>query len=105
MNQKRINTILVVDDESSITDLIHAILTDQGNKVYTARDGKEGLKIFESTKPDLVITDIIMPEIEGIEFMRKLLTKRKDLPIIVMSGHEVGINFFKTVRKIGRAHV
>ena len=101
MNQKRIKKILVVDDESSITDLVYSILTEKGYEVTTAKDGKEGLKVFESVKPDLVITDIVMPDMEGIEFMRSLVKMRKALPIIVMSGNVLGTKFLETARIFG----
>ncbi len=101
MNQERIKKILVVDDESSITDLVYSILTEKGYEVTTAKDGKEGLKVFESVKPDLVITDIVMPDMEGIEFMRSLVKMRKALPVIVMSGNVLGTKFLETARIFG----
>ena len=101
MNQEKIKKILVVDDESSITDLVYSILTEKGYEVTTAKDGKEGLKVFESVKPDLVITDIVMPDMEGIEFMRSLVKMRKGLPIIVMSGNVLGAKFLETARIFG----
>ena len=101
MNQEKIKKILVVDDESSITDLVYSILTEKGYEVTTAKDGKEGLKVFESVKPDLVITDIVMPDMEGIEFMRSLVKMRKALPIIVMSGNVLGTKFLETARIFG----
>ncbi len=101
MNQERIKKILVVDDESSITDLVYSILTEKGYEVTTAKDGKEGLKVFESVKPDLVITDIVMPDMEGIEFMRSLVKMRKGLPVIVMSGNVLGTKFLETARIFG----
>lgn len=101
MNQEKIKKILVVDDESSITDLVYSILTEKGYEVTTAKDGKEGLKVFESVKPDLVITDIVMPDMEGIEFMRSLVKMRKGLPIIVMSGNVLGTKFLETARIFG----
>ncbi len=101
MNQERIKKILVVDDESSITDLVYSILTEKGYEVTTAKDGNEGLKVFESVKPDLVITDIVMPDMEGIEFMRSLVKIRKALPVIVMSGNVLGTKFLETARIFG----
>jgi len=101
MNQEKIKKILVVDDESSITDLVYSILTEKGYEVTTAKDGREGLKVFESVKPDLVITDIVMPDMEGIEFMRSLVKMRKGLPVIVMSGNVLGTKFLETARIFG----
>ena len=101
MNQRGIKKILVVDDESSITNMLYLVLTGEGYEVATAKDGREGLKVFESIKPDLVITDIVMPDMEGIEFTRRLVNKRKGLLIIVMSGNAVGTRFLKTARIFG----
>lgn len=93
--------VLVVDDEPSITDLVNLILTEKGYEVSIANDGKQGLKQFESVEPDLVITDIVMPDMEGIEFIKALVKKKKDISIIVMSGNIVGMKFLKTARLFG----
>ena len=93
--------ILVVDDESTVTDLISLILTEEGYEVSTAQNGKEGLKQFESVGPDLIITDIIMPDMEGIEFIKALVKKKKNIPIIVMSGNIIGTKFLKSARLFG----
>ena len=65
MTKKNIK-VLVVDDSPSITEVLDLILRDNGYEVCLASDGKEGLKIFETAHPDLVITDIVMPDMEGI---------------------------------------
>ncbi len=93
--------VLVVDDEPSITDLVSLILTEKGYEVSIANDGNQGLKQFESVEPDLVITDIVMPDMEGIEFIKALVEKKKDIPVIVMSGNIVGMKFLKTARLFG----
>ena len=96
MNKRIIKKILVVDDEPSITEFLHLVLTETGYEVTTAKDGSEGLRVFEPMKPDLVITDMVMPDMEGIEFIRILMKKRKGIPIIVMSGNAVGTSFLET---------
>ena len=96
-----VKKILVVDDESAITDLVSLILTEEGYEVSTAQNGKEGLKQFESEGPDLVITDIIMPDMEGIEFVQTLVKKNKNIPIVVMSGNIIGTKFLKPARFLG----
>ncbi len=99
-NRKK-TRILMVDDESAITDLISLILTEEGYEVSTAQNGKEGLKQFESVGPDLVITDIIMPDMEGIEFVQALVKKKNNIPIVVMSGNIIGTRFLKPARLFG----
>lgn len=58
--------VLVVDDDKSIVELLRHIMTREGHEVVTAGDGKEGLTLARSEKPDLIILDIMMPEMDGI---------------------------------------
>ncbi len=101
MNTNKISKILLVDDESSMIDVTQLILTELGYEVSTAGDGREGLKVLESAQPDLVITDIVMPDMEGIEFIRALAKERPSLPVIVMSGHGIGLKFLNSARAFG----
>ncbi|GAB6094527.1 response regulator [Desulfatiferula olefinivorans] len=81
------HSILVIDDEDSSCRLFRVILEKAGYTVYTASNGREGLKVLAEHDPDLVITDIIMPVMEGVETIMKI---RKDYPgkkIIAMTGH------------------
>jgi CheY-like chemotaxis protein len=78
--------ILVVDDDVIVRETITRILEDKGYRVLTAENGDEGLSLFRAKRPDLVLTDIIMPEKEGIE---TIIVIRKEAPaarIIAMSG-------------------
>ena len=93
--------VLVVDDETSITDLIRRILVKNGYNVSTAQNGSDGLKQFEVENPDLVVTDIIMPDMEGLEFISTLKKRNRNVPIIVMSGNIIGVNFLKAARMLG----
>ena len=101
MIQREIRKILIVDDEPLFADYLDLVLTKEGYEIAMAIDGKEGIKIFESIIPDLVITDIVMPDMEGVEFIRILLKKRKNLPVIAMSGNATGIRFLNTSRILG----
>ena len=101
MNTNKISKILLVDDEPSMTDLTQLILTELGYEVSTAENGKEGLKVLESVQPDLVLTDVVMPDMEGIEFIRTLAKRKKSLPVIVMSGHAIGLRFLNSARAFG----
>jgi CheY-like chemotaxis protein len=82
--------ILVVDDDEMMRSFVKELLLINNFKITTAENGKEGLKEFRENTPDLVITDIIMPEMEGISFIRKLRTHNKDIPIIAMTGNVHG---------------
>ncbi|MBM3241574.1 response regulator [Candidatus Poribacteria bacterium] len=80
-------TILVVDDEESIRRLYQLELMDEGYKVILAADGQEGLQKVEQENPDLVILDIRMPEVDGIEFLDRFTQTGKKLPIIINSAY------------------
>jgi DNA-binding response OmpR family regulator len=78
--------ILVLDDEASIVLMIKKMLEKAGHEVDMALNGKDGMILFEQNKPDLLITDIIMPEKEGLETIFELRQKYPDLKIIAISG-------------------
>jgi CheY-like chemotaxis protein len=78
--------ILVFDDEPSILLMIKKMLEKAGYEVEVALNGKEGMELFEKNRPDLLITDIIMPEKEGLETIFELRRKYPDLKIIAISG-------------------
>lgn len=78
--------ILVFDDEPSILLMIKKMLEKAGHDVEIALNGKEGMVLFERNKPDLLITDIIMPEKEGLETIFELRRQYPDLKIIAISG-------------------
>ena len=93
--------ILVVDDEQVVLDYIDLILNCQGYQVSKATDGIKGLESLEAELPDMVLTDITMPDMEGIEFIRKARRLAPDVPIIAMSGHPVGQKFLTSARLLG----
>jgi DNA-binding response OmpR family regulator len=78
--------ILIIDDDCNICKLLCDILTKAGNTVMTAEDGQEGLARCFAFGPDLVITDIVMPNKEGIEVIRSLRRDMEGVKIIAISG-------------------
>lgn len=78
-------TIMVVDDEKRLVSLVESYLTQQGYRVVSANNGKEALPIASREKPDLIILDIMMPEMDGYEFMRKHRSEM-DTPIILLTA-------------------
>lgn len=80
-------TILVVDDEESICRLYQLELMDEGYNVILAADGQEALQKVEQENPDLVILDIRMPKVDGIEFLDRFTQMGKKLPIIINSAY------------------
>ena len=78
--------ILVFDDEPSILLMIKKMLERAGYEVEIALNGREGMELFEKGKPDLIVTDIIMPEKEGLETIIEIRKKHPDMKIIAISG-------------------
>jgi DNA-binding response OmpR family regulator len=78
--------ILIIDDDSLVCDTIVRILERKGYQTLVAPDGLRGLILFRSERPDLVITDIIMPEKEGLETIREIHNERPEMPILAISG-------------------
>lgn len=79
--------VLLIDDEKNILDALSPILEDEGFEVVKASDGKMGISLFKTEKPDVVLLDIWMPEMDGIEVLREIKKERNDAIIIVISGH------------------
>ena len=78
--------ILLIEDDPDALLAIEILLSQLGYQVETARNGREGLKMFRASAPDLVLTDIIMPEVEGIETIIAMRQLRPDAKIVAMSG-------------------
>lgn len=84
------DTILVVEDDPSILKGLDLNLRLEGYRVLTARDGEEGLALFRQNRPDLVLLDVMLPRLDGIEVVRMLRAEGADTPILILSakGHE-----------------
>ena len=80
-------SILIIDDEKAIRKTLSEILSYEGYKIDEAADGEEGLKKFSSAAYDVVLCDIKMPKLDGIEFLEKAREINADVPVIVISGH------------------
>jgi two-component system, OmpR family, alkaline phosphatase synthesis response regulator PhoP len=81
--------ILVVDDEPNIRDLLRDVLTQAGYKVLTAGDGREALPMTLSEQPDLILTDIRMPKLDGLTLCKALRvnTETKNIPVIILTSY------------------
>jgi two-component system nitrogen regulation response regulator NtrX len=80
-------SILIIDDEKAIRKTLTEILSFEGYKLEEAADGEEGLKRFREKSFDVVLCDIKMPKIDGIDFLQKAVEINSDVPIIMISGH------------------
>ena len=91
--------ILIIDDEKAIRKTLSEILSFEGYKIDEASDGEEGLKKFRERNYDVVLCDIKMPKIDGIEFLQKAGETNPDVPVIMISGHgniETAVEAVKT---------
>lgn len=85
--------VLVVDDDPSIRMLYKEELEDEGYEVVVASSGEEALRLFELNDPDLVTLDILMPDMDGIQVLRKMKEKRPRLPIIMSTAYDYRDDF------------
>lgn len=81
------NKVLIIDDEKQILDSLSSILKDDGFQVFSAREGREGLKLFDTVKPDIVLLDVWMPGLDGLQVLKMIKEKDNDAVVIVISGH------------------
>jgi CheY-like chemotaxis protein len=95
--------ILLIDDDSFYRSVIRRILEDEGHQVVEALDGAEGLEMYKLYKPDLVITDMRMPGIEGAEVIRTIRGMDKHARIIAVSGAGTfyNVDFFQLAKEVG----
>jgi two-component system, OmpR family, response regulator ArlR len=89
MNKDLLKTlkILIVEDEKRLAQLLKDAISDLFFSVVIAKDGEEGLKKFKTFKPDIIITDIMMPFYDGLEMTQKIKELDEFVPIIILSAH------------------
>lgn len=78
---------LIIDDEEKIRKALAAVIEDEGWKVIEAADGSKGLQLFARQEPDLVLLDVWMPGIDGIDTLQKMKQLKPQIPVVIMSGH------------------
>ena len=84
-------TILTVDDSRTIREMLKAVLLDAGMEVFQAEDGVHGLEVLETCEPDVIITDINMPRMDGFGFIEAVRSsdKHRAIPILVLTTESV----------------
>jgi len=80
--------VLVVDDESNITDLVTTALRYEGFEVASAHDGREALAAVESFRPDLMVLDVMLPDVDGFEVQRRLLDRGRPTPVVFLTARD-----------------
>lgn len=99
--------ILVIDDDPLVQATLRALLEGEGYGVTIAADGRHGLDEFRRRAPDLVIADIVMPEVEGIETIRQMRELAPTLPILAISGGGRGtpLDYLRMAQRLGATEV
>ena len=90
-------TVLLVEDDSDSKKIMHDVLSDNFEKVFTAQNGDEGLKKFKKYNPNMVITDVFMPISDGLDMTRYIKEISKDTPVIVLSAHSEKETLLKAI--------
>ena len=93
-------TILVVDDDDSVRRVIEFTLQEDGYRVVTAVDGLGGLERLQAERIDVVITDVRMPEMDGVDFLARIKSMTPDLPVVLLTAHAT-INSAVEAMKLG----
>lgn len=95
--------ILVIEDDSGIRELLTEALQLERHEVFNAYDGAQGAEIYYHQKIDLVITDVFMPEKEGLEVIMELRAKYPDIKIIAISGgaRNIKMDYLKVAESLG----
>ena len=99
--------IVLIDDDPTIQKSVARFLTAEGHEVAVAGNGIAGLKLLAENLPDLVITDIMMPEMDGLEILLNIRKQYTGLPVIAISGgmRALPINFLKQAKMFGARYV
>ena len=94
--------ILIIDDEPAVCTMLRDGFELAGYEVMTASNGIQGLRLYCENSPHLVITDLLLPEMDGLEIIREILSKHHEAKIIAISGgHRVGLDFFLEAELFG----
>jgi signal transduction histidine kinase len=99
MNSDPGNLILTIDDEAGIRTSFRNYLEDYGYCVVEAENGRQGLELFRSAKPDLVLVDLRMPEVDGLEVLQTVHSESPETPLVVVSGTGIIADVVEALRK------
>ncbi len=99
MNIEKTATILVIDDSTTNVVLLEAILNGKGYRIETALNATEAYQLIEKQKPDLILLDLLMPRINGYDFLENIKGRKetKDIPVIVVSAVTDSENIKRTM--------
>jgi CheY-like chemotaxis protein len=99
--------ILLIDDDATIQLVFSQFLTSLGYDIMQAENGKQGLRMIGESRPDLVITDIMMPEMDGLEILMHLRNTHDAVPVIAISGgmRALPVNFLAQAKLFGARYI
>jgi len=81
-------TVLVVEDQRFDRDLLIRVLRSDGHQIVAAASGPEGLKLLESSRPDVILCDVVMPDMDGLEFCRQVKARPEYIPVLLVTGKQ-----------------
>src|ERR1700757_4229136 len=86
-SEKPLVRILVIDDEPQILELIREVLSEGNIEIITANSSEEGLKCFIAQRPGIVLVDLMLPDMDGMELLKRMLAADPGAEVLLMSGH------------------
>jgi two-component system response regulator AtoC len=90
--------VLVIDDDPGVRDYMEALVSRQGYEVLAVADGEQALKSLETTQPDLITLDVVLPGMDGLETLSQLKKRLPDVPVVMLSGHGQARNIVEAMR-------
>jgi CheY-like chemotaxis protein len=94
-------SLLVVDDEAEFCDFVRAVAEGLGYRVETCTSGRQAVARFDATRPDLVVLDVVMPDVEGIQIVQELADRNAAIRVVMVTGFNPG--YAEAARTIGSA--
>lgn len=91
--------ILIVDDEAEVLELLSELVEKLGFTPITANNAHEALDIIENKKVDVILSDLVMPEMDGIELLKRVKARKGDIPFLVITGHPSIETAVETIKK------
>jgi two-component system response regulator AtoC len=91
--------VLVIDDDPGVRDYMEALVARQGYEVSVAADGEEALKNLETSQPDLITLDVVLPGMDGLQTLDKLKQRLPEVPVVMLSGHGQARNIVEAMRR------
>ncbi len=91
--------VLVIDDDPGVRDYMEALVSRQGYEVFAVADGEEALRKLDTTRPDLITLDVVLPGMDGLHTLEKLKQRLPDVPVVMLSGHGQARNIVEAMRR------